>query len=50
MAEAAGAASQGPELAPNTEAVGPSAVTADQFTMWEGLDCLGLPELNSAEL
>lgn len=49
-AEAAGAADQGPELGLHTEAVGPSAVTADPVTMWEGLDCLGLPELNSAEL
>ena len=50
MAEAAGAASPGPELGLHTEAVGPLAVTADQVTMWEGLDCLGLPDLNSAEL
>ena len=50
VAEAAGAASQAPELGLHTEAVGPSAVAADQVTMWEGLDCLGLPELNSAEL
>ena len=50
VAEAAGGANQGPQLGPQPEAAGPSAVAADQGALWEGLDCLGLPDLNSAEL